>query len=166
MSFESARAWLAEHAPDLRTIDHGVSTATVREAAAALGVEDARIAKTLALRFGSRIVLVLAAGDTRLDNAKAKAAFGDRPRMLPPEDTLTVTGHPVGGVCPFGLATPLPIYCDRSLQAFDTVFPAAGSLTSSVELSPDRLAQLVGAEWTDVCSRRPVEATGQLRATA
>ncbi|MBS0504535.1 MAG: YbaK/EbsC family protein [Proteobacteria bacterium] len=154
MSFESARAWLDAHAPDLRMIDHGVSTATVREAAAALGVEEARIAKTLALRFGDRIVLVLAAGDTRLDNAKAKAAFGARPRMLAPEDALAVTGHPVGGVCPFGLATPLPIYCDVSLKDFETVFPAAGSLTSSVELAPDRLAALVGAAWTDICSRR------------
>jgi prolyl-tRNA editing enzyme YbaK/EbsC (Cys-tRNA(Pro) deacylase) len=154
MSFESARAWLAEHAPDLSTIDHGVSTATVREAAAALGVEDARIAKTLALRFGDRVVLLVAAGDTRLNNAKAKAAFGERPRMLSPEDALAVTGHPVGGVCPFGLATPLPIYCDRSLMEFETVFPAAGSLTSSVELAPDRLLHLIGAEWTDICSRR------------
>ena len=159
MSFESARAWLADHAPDLHLIDHGVSTATVREAAAALGVDDARIAKTLALRFGERIVLVLAAGDTRLDNAKAKARFGDRPRMLSPEDTLAVTGHPVGGVCPFGLATPLPIYCDESLQAFETVFPAAGSLTSSVEVAPDRLAALIGAEWTDVCNQRTNEAS-------
>jgi prolyl-tRNA editing enzyme YbaK/EbsC (Cys-tRNA(Pro) deacylase) len=157
MSFESAHAWLGVHAPDLQLIDHGVSTATVREAAAALGVEEARIAKTLALRFGDRIVLLLAAGDMRLDNAKAKAAFGARPRMLSPDEALAVTGHPVGGVCPFGLATPLPIYCDVSLKDFDTVFPAAGSLTSSVELSPARLAELVGAEWTDVCSRRPSE---------
>ena len=93
----------------------------------------------------------------RLDNAKAKAAFGTRPRMLPPEEALAVTGHPVGGVCPFGLATPLPIYCDLSLKDFATVFPAAGSLTSSVELSPDRLVELVRAEWTDVCSPRPAE---------
>ena len=157
MSFDSAQAWLARHAPDLRLIDHGTSTATVREAAAALGVEEARIAETLALRFGDRIVLLLAAGDTRLDNAKGKAAFGHRPRMLPPDETLAVTGHPVGGVCPFGLAMPLPIYCDESLRAFDTVFPAAGSLTSSVELAPARLAALVGAEWTDVCSRRADE---------
>lgn len=157
MSFESARAWLEAQAPDLRMIDHGVSTATVREAAAALGVEEARIAKTLALRFGDRIVLVLAAGDTRLDNAKAKAAFGARPRMLSPEEALAVTGHPVGGVCPFGLATPLPIYCDISLREFATVFPAAGSLTSSVELAPQRLTELVGAEWTDICSRRSTE---------
>lgn len=157
MSFETARAWLAAHAPDLRTIDHGVSTATVREAAAALGVEEARIAKTLALRLGGRTVLVLAAGDTRLDNAKAKAAFGQRPRMLPPDETLAVTGHPVGGVCPFGLAAPLPIYCDVSLREFETVFPAAGSLTSSVELPPGRLAELIGAEWIDICSRRAIE---------
>jgi len=153
MSFESACAWLAEHAPDLRLIDHGVSTATVREAAAALGVQEARIAKTLALRFGERTVLLIAAGDVRLDNTKAKAAFGHRPRMISPDETLAVTGHPVGGVCPFGLATPLPIYCDRSLRALETVFPAAGSLTSSVELPPERLASLIGAEWTDVCSR-------------
>lgn len=155
MTFETARAWLADHAPDLAIIDHGVSTATVREAAAALGVEDARIAKSLALRFGTRQVLLLAAGDMRLDNAKAKAAFGDRPRMLAPDETFAVTGHPVGGVCPFGLATPIPIYCDESLRAFDTVFPAAGSLTSSVEIAPDRLAAVIGAEWTDICSRRP-----------
>lgn len=158
MSFETARDWLSRHAPDIRMIDHGVSTATVREAAAALGVEEARIAKTLALRFGDRIVLVLAAGDTRLDNSKAKAAFGARPRMLSPDEALAVTGHPVGGVCPFGLATPLPIYCDMSLRDFETVFPAAGSLTSSVELAPGRLAELVGAEWTDVCTRRSAEA--------
>jgi prolyl-tRNA editing enzyme YbaK/EbsC (Cys-tRNA(Pro) deacylase) len=155
MSFESARDWLAHHAPDLRLIDHGVSTATVPEAAVALGVEEARIAKTLALRFGDRIVLLLAAGDMRLDNAKAKAGFGHRPRMLPADEALTVTGHPIGGVCPFGLATPLPIYCDRSLMEWDTVFPAAGSLTSSVEIAPDRLAALIGAEWADVCTVRP-----------
>jgi prolyl-tRNA editing enzyme YbaK/EbsC (Cys-tRNA(Pro) deacylase) len=154
MSFESARAWLADHAPDLQLIDHGVSTATVREAAAALGVAEARIAKTHAIRFCERVVLLLAAGDTRLDNAKAKAAFGHRPRMLPPDKTLAVTGHPVGGVCPFGLAAPLPIYCDESLREFATVFPAAGSLTSSVEVAPERLATMIGAEWTDACSRR------------
>ena len=158
MSFESARAWLADHAPDLNLIDHGVSTATVREAAAALDVDEARIAKTLALRFGERIVLLLAAGDVRLDNAKAKAAFGHRPRMLPADEALAVTGHPVGGVCPFGLATPLPIYCDESLRAFATVFPAAGSLTSSVEIPPERLAALIDAQWTDLCSRRTAKA--------
>ncbi|WP_213979137.1 YbaK/EbsC family protein [Sphingomonas sp. dw_22] len=151
MSFESARTWLAEHAPDLAIIDQGASTATVAEAAEALGVEPARIAKTLALRVGETVLLVVARGDARLDNARCKAEFGGRPRMLDPEEALALTGHAVGGVCPFGLANPLPVYCDVSLRAFGTVFPAAGSRTSSVELSPDRLAALVSMRWVDAC---------------
>lgn len=151
MSFESARAWLAEHAPDIAIIDQGASTATVAEAAEALGVEPARIAKTLALRVGEVVLLVVARGDARLDNAKCKAEFAGRPRMLDAEETLALTGHAVGGVCPFGLATPLPVYCDGSLREFATVFPAAGSRTSSVELGPDRLAELVSRRWVDVC---------------
>ncbi|HVJ00886.1 MAG TPA: YbaK/EbsC family protein [Sphingomonas sp.] len=151
MSFESAHAWLAERAPDLRIIDQGRSTATVAEAAEALGVEPARIAKTLALRVGEQLLLVVARGDARLDNAKTKAAFGGRPRMLDAEETLARTGHAVGGVCPFGLSEPLPVYCDVSLRAFDTVFPAAGSRTSSVEVAPERLAELVAKDWVDVC---------------
>ncbi|MET0307515.1 MAG: YbaK/EbsC family protein [Sphingomonas sp.] len=151
MSFETARAWLAEHAPDVAIIDQGASTATVAEAAEALGVEPARIAKTLALRVNDTVLLVVARGDARLDNAKSKAEFGGRPRMLDPEETLALTGHAVGGVCPFGLATALPVYCDVSLRAFATVFPAAGSRTSSVEVVPDRLAELVSQRWVDVC---------------
>jgi prolyl-tRNA editing enzyme YbaK/EbsC (Cys-tRNA(Pro) deacylase) len=151
MSFESARAWLVEHAPDVAIIDQGASTATVAEAAEALGVEPARIAKTLALRVGETVLLVVARGDARLDNAKCKAEFGGRPRMLDPEETLARTGHAVGGVCPFGLVTPLPVYCDASLRDFATVFPAAGSRTSSVEVAPDRLAELVSQRWVDVC---------------
>jgi prolyl-tRNA editing enzyme YbaK/EbsC (Cys-tRNA(Pro) deacylase) len=151
MSLESARAWLAEHAPDLRVIEVEESTATVAEAAAALGVEPARIAKTLALRVGGEALLIAARGDARLDNAKCKAAFGGRPRMLGPEETLALTGHPVGGVCPFGLATPLPVWCDLWLRAFDLVYPAAGSLSSSVEVAPERLAALVARGWVDAC---------------
>jgi prolyl-tRNA editing enzyme YbaK/EbsC (Cys-tRNA(Pro) deacylase) len=151
VSVESVRAWLAEHAPDLEIIDNGRSTATVAEAAEALGVEPARIAKTLAVRVKGEIFLLVARGDARLDNAKTKAAFGGRPRMLGPEETLAVTGHPVGGVCPFGLATPLPVYCDVSLRDFDTIFPAAGSLTSSVRTTPGRLADLVAKDWVDLC---------------
>lgn len=151
MSFESARAWIAEHAPDLRLIDHSRSTATVLEAAEVLGVEPARIAKTLALRVNDSVFLVLARGDARIDNAKTKAEFGGRPRMLSAGEAFEVTGHQVGGVCPFGLATPVPVYCDVSLQGFDTVFPAAGSLTSSVEVASDRLAALVSRRWVDIC---------------
>ena len=156
MSFDSVRAWLAEHAPDLAIIDNGMSTATVADAAFALGVEPARIAKTLAVRVRDETFLLVTRGDARLDNQKTKAALGGRPRMLGPEETLAVTGHPVGGVCPFGLATPIPVYCDVSLRAFDTVFPAAGSLTSSVEVTPGRLARLVAKGWIDL-SRLPAE---------
>lgn len=152
MSAESVLAFLAEKAPDLSVIDQGASTATVIEAAAALGVEPARIAKTLSLRAGDRVVLVCARGDARLNNGKAKAALGAKPRMLGAEEVEAITGHPVGGVCPFGLANPLPVYCDISLRAFDTVFPAAGSRTTSVEITPDRLAALTEAEWIDICT--------------
>ncbi|MBV8687867.1 MAG: YbaK/EbsC family protein [Alphaproteobacteria bacterium] len=151
MSFESVRTWIAQHAPDLPIIEVEASTATVAEAAEALGVAPARIAKTLAVRVGADAFLLVTRGDARLDNVKTKARFGGRPRMLGAEETLALTGHPVGGVCPFGLATPLPVYCDVSLRPFDTIYPAAGSLTSSVETSPERLAGLVSSGWVDIC---------------
>jgi prolyl-tRNA editing enzyme YbaK/EbsC (Cys-tRNA(Pro) deacylase) len=151
MSEASVRAWLAEHAPELRLIEVTQSTATVAEAAAALGVEPGRIAKTLAVRAGEQTFLLVTRGDARLDNAKTKAEFGSRPRMLGPEETLSVTSHPVGGVCPFGLATPLPIYVDLSLRPLDWVYPAAGSLNSSVRVTPQRLYDLVGSRWVDLC---------------
>ena len=152
MSESSVRAFFAEHAPDVAVIDQGVSVATVAEAAAALGVEPARIAKTLSLRIGETVALVCARGDARLNNGKAKAALGAKPRMLGADEVEALTGHPVGGVCPFGLPTPLPVYCDVSLRDFATVFPAAGSRTTSVELTPDRLAALTGAQWIDICT--------------
>jgi prolyl-tRNA editing enzyme YbaK/EbsC (Cys-tRNA(Pro) deacylase) len=150
MSLDSVRTWLAAHAPDLRIIETEASTATVNEAAEALGVEPARIAKTLAVRAGETFLLVTR-GDARLDNQKSKARFGARPRMLGSEETLALTSHPVGGVCPFGLATPLPVYLDQSLRDFDIVYPAAGSLTSSVEVTPTRLEELVSSGWVDLC---------------
>ena len=151
MTIESARAWLVQHAPDLPLIEVEESTATVDLAARALGVEPGRIAKTLAIRVREETFLVVARGDARLDNRKCKTEFGGRPRMLGPEETFELTGHPVGGVCPFGLAQPLPIYCDVSLRDFDLVYPAAGSLNSSVEVTPQRLFELVSRRWVDVC---------------
>ena len=151
MSLESVRAWLAEHAPDLPLIEVAESTATVATAAAALGVEPGRIAKTLAVRANGETFLLVARGDARLDNAKSKAAFGGRPRMLGADETLALTGHPVGGVCPFGLASDVPVYLDLSVQGFDLVYPAAGSLNTSVEVTPERLFALVGDRWVDVC---------------
>ncbi len=144
-------AWLAEHAPEARIIDQAASTATVAEAAATLGVEPGRIAKTLAFRVGDVAMLLVARGDARLDNVKCKAALGGRPRMLDAETTEALTGYALGGVCPFALATLLPVLADRSLLAYPTVFPAAGSRTTSVEFAPERLAALVGARWVDIC---------------
>jgi prolyl-tRNA editing enzyme YbaK/EbsC (Cys-tRNA(Pro) deacylase) len=152
LSLASVRAFLAEKAPDIEIIDQGASTATVNEAALALGVEPGQIAKTLSIRVQDDIILVVARGDARLDNRKTKATFGGRPRMLGAEEVEALTGHPVGGVCPFGLATPMPIYCDQSLKDFAEVYPAAGSRTSSVRLTPERLAALIDARWVDVCS--------------
>ena len=159
MSLESVRAWLAKYAPDLPLIEVEESTATVDTAARALGVEPGRIAKTLAVRAGEHLFLVVARGDARLDNRKCKEEFGARPRMLGSEETLEVTGHPVGGVCPFGLKSPLPILLDVSLKHFDIVYPAGGSLNTSVKVSPDRLFELVGTSWVDLC-RLPGEAAG------
>lgn len=151
MSSDSVRRWLAQEAPDLELIEVGESTATVETAARALGVEPARIAKTLAVRAGDEVFLLVARGDARLDNAKCKAEFGARPRMLGPEETLELTSHPIGGICPFGLATPLPVYLDVSLRPFDSVYPAAGSLNTSVKVTPERLFELVGSRWVDLC---------------
>lgn len=151
MSLESVRAFFAEKAPDIAIIELPTSTATVALAAEAHGVEPGRIAKTLSLRVGERSVLVVARGDARLDNRKLKEALGGKAKMLGAEEVVALTGHPVGGVCPFGLATPLPVYCDVSLRAFDEVLPAAGALHSAVRIDPERLAALVEADWVDVC---------------
>ena len=151
MSFESVRTWLADHAPDLRLIEAHASTATVADAAETLGVSPGQIAKTLTVRAGAETFLVVARGDARLDNQKCKAAFHARPRMLDAEETLKLTGHIVGGVCPFGLATPLPVYLDVSLRDFPIVYPAGGSRNASVEVAPERLYELVGKSWVDIC---------------
>ena len=160
MSAESVRAWLAERAPDLRYIEVAESTATVAAAAQALGVEPGRIAKSLAVRAGEQLFLLVARGTARLDNRTCKDAFGARPRMLGPEETLAVTGHPIGGVCPFDLNGPIPVYLDETLKAFDVVYPAGGSLNTSVEIPTDRLFELVGERWVDLC-RLPEEPGGK-----
>jgi Cys-tRNA(Pro) deacylase len=151
LSLESVRADLARKAPDIAIIHHELSTATVMDAALAHGCEPGQIAKTLSLRLGDKVVLLVARGDARLDNKKAKAALGAKPRMLSAEEVEAITGHPVGGVTPFGLASELPVYCDVSLKAFEEVIPAAGNRNSSLRISPDRLAALVNATWVDAC---------------
>jgi prolyl-tRNA editing enzyme YbaK/EbsC (Cys-tRNA(Pro) deacylase) len=155
MSLESVRAFFAEKAPDISVIESQQSSATVPLAAVAYGVEPARIAKTLSLRVGERVVLIVTSGTSRMDNRKVKALFGGKPKMLGLDEVAEITGHEVGGVCPFGLKTPLPIYCDISMKEFDIVVPAAGSTHSAVRIAPERLAQLTSAEWVDVCEVRP-----------
>jgi len=150
MSLQSVKAFFAANAPDIEIIELPESTATVELAARGHGVEPAQIAKTLCLKVGDKALLVVASGTARLDNRKAKAAFGGKVKMPDAEEVVALTGHPVGGVCPFGLANPLPVYCDISLKPFDEVIPAAGSTHSALRISPARIAALTDAEWVDV----------------
>jgi len=151
MSLETVRAFFASRAPDITVLVTATSSATVDEAAATHGVEPAPIAKTLSLRVGERVVLVVVSGTARLDNRKVKDTFGRRASMLSGDEVEAITGHPVGGVCPFGLKEPLPIYCDVSLKRFDEIVPAAGARNSAVRINTMRMAELIGAEWVDVC---------------
>lgn len=151
MSLQSVRTDLAARAPDLAVEVTDNSTATVQLAAEVHGVEPGQIAKTLCIRIRDEEVLLVTRGDARLDNQKSKTAFGGRPRMLGPEDVLRLTSHQVGGVCPFGLPAPLPIYLDTSLKIYDLVIPAGGDTHASVKLSVNRLAELCGNKWVDAC---------------
>jgi len=153
MTVEAVRAFLALNAPDLEVVELEASTATVEMAARGHGVAPAQIAKTLSLRIKDRALLIVTCGDARLNNRKIKNVLGGKPRMLGADEVVSLTGHPVGGVCPFGLATPLPVYCDVSLRTFGEVVPAAGSTNSALRIAPERMATLVGAEWIDVCDR-------------
>ena len=151
MSLNSVRDDLAARAPDLSVEVTENSTATVQLAADVHGVEPGQIAKTLCIRVRDEEVLLVTRGDARLDNQKSKTAFGGRPRMLGPEDVLRLTSHQVGGVCPFGLPAPLPIFLDASLKIYDLVIPAGGDTHASVKLSVGRLADLCGNKWVDAC---------------
>ncbi len=156
MSLASVQADLAARAPDLMVEVTEHSTATVQLAADVHGVEPGQIAKTLCIRVSGEVLLLVTRGDARLDNQKSKAAFGGRPRMLGAEEVEQLTSHQVGGVCPFGLPQPLPIYLDASLRVYDMVIPAGGSTHASVRLSVERLAELCGGKWVDAC-QPPVE---------
>ncbi|PAD27465.1 EBSC protein [Niallia circulans] len=152
MSLENVQAYLSKwnREKDIRLFT--TSSATVLEAAETLGVEPQRIAKTLSFRKGNNAILIVAAGDAKIDNKKFKQAFSEKPKMLSPEEVLEKTGHAVGGVCPFGLTEDLPVYLDKSLKRFSTVFPACGSSNSAIELTNEELYIYGNAvEWVDVC---------------
>ena len=153
MSIEKGRAYFRELGMEDRVIEFEVSSATVDLAAKALGVEGARIAKTLSFKTPDTCLLILAAGDARIDNHKYKAFFHTKAKMLTADEVLEKIGHPVGGVCPFGIDPSIPVYLDVSLKRFETVFPAVGSERSAIELNLDELYRYSNArEWIDVCS--------------
>jgi len=151
MSLESVRQFFAERAPEIDIIELEESTATVDLAAKAHKVEPGQIAKTLSLKVKDQVILVVTRGDARLDNRKLKQALGAKARMLSSDEVVSWTGHPVGGVCPFGLENPLTVYCDVSLRHFPEVLPAAGAIHSAVRIAPEYMAKLTDAEWVDVC---------------
>nr|CAD6428116.1 YbaK/EbsC family protein [Rhizobium sp. Q54] len=151
MSLSSVQEFFAARAPDIEVLVTEASSATVPLAAAAHGVAPEQIAKTICIRVKDMVALIVMAGTSRLDNRKFKDRFGTKPRMVAPEEVLEMTSHPVGGVCPFGLRTPLPVLCDVSLRIFDIVIPAAGAPNAAVRINPLRLAELTEAEWVDLC---------------
>ena len=152
MSIADVKKYFADYHLPLEIIEFTISTATVELAATALGVEPARIAKTMAIRLRDRDILILTKGDIRLDNRKFKDYFGEKPKFIGLDEVEAVTGHPVGGVCPFGLKRPLPIYLDQSLKVFDYVFPAGGGPNTAVKIQVDFLEKITGAAFIDVCS--------------
>lgn len=149
---DRVRAYLAPYGLSDRVMEFPVSSATVELAAQAVGTIGARIAKTLSFQDESGCMLIVTAGDAKIDNTAFKARFHRKARMLTAEEALARTGFAVGGVCPFALDPSIPVYLDTSLQRFETVFPACGSGNSAIELAPDRLFTLSGARgWIDVC---------------
>ena len=151
MSIERVRAFMRERNMEDRILEFDVSSATVALAAEAVGCAPERIAKTLSFLVDGGAVLVVAAGDARVDNPKFKAQFHTKAKMLSPEEVVNLVGHAVGGVCPFAVNEGVKVYLDESLRRFETVFPACGSANSAIELTLSELEQLSGGEWIDVC---------------
>ena len=152
MSIEKGRAYFRTLGIEDRVLEFDVSSATVELAAKAVGVEGARIAKTLSFKTPEGCMLILAAGDARIDNHRFKETFHMKAKMLTADEVLELVGHPVGGVCPFGCNEGVPVYLDESLKRFETVFPAVGSANSAIELTLDELFRYSKAiEWVNVC---------------
>ncbi len=152
MSLESVQLQFTDRNWPLQVIQFEVSTATVELAANALGVEPGRIAKTMALRLKDKDILVLAKGDVRLDNKKFKTTFGTKAKFIKSDEVEDVTGHPIGGVCPFGLVRPMEVFLDESLKIYDVVYPAGGTPSSAVRIDLDTLENVTNAQWVNVCT--------------
>lgn len=152
MSIEKVRAYFASYGMEDRILEFPVSSATVELAAQALGCEGKRIVKPLAFGVDGKAILICAAGDAKVDNAKYKARFGVKAKMLSHDDAAAMIGHAVGGVCPFAVNEGVEVYLDESIKRFETVFPAAGSSNSAIELTIPEMEQYSGfTAWVDVC---------------
>lgn len=152
MAIEKVREYFKQWGREEDILEFDTSSATVELASEALGVEPCRIAKTLSFQSEEGALLILAAGDAKIDNGKFKTEFNMKARMLPPEEVLKYTGHAIGGVCPFGLIKSLPVYLDISLKRFDYVYPACGSGNSAIKLTCPELEQYSKyLKWVDVC---------------
>lgn len=152
MAIDKVKAYFATLGREADVMEFPTSSATVELAAAAVGCEPARIAKTLSFAVGDRVALVVCAGDARIANPKFKAQFSCKPRMLPAEDAEERIGHAVGGVCPFAVNEGCDVYLDELLRRFEVVYPACGSSNSAIALTLDELAAYIpGSSWVDVC---------------
>lgn len=153
MSLENVKAHFRQWNREQDVMEFNTSSATVEQAAETIGVEAARIAKTLSFRGeGDQAILIVAAGDAKIDNKRFREFFGFKARMLTPDEVLEQTGHAIGGVCPFGLRNPLNVYLDVSMKRFETIFPACGSTNSAIELSCEEIyLYALGKDWVDVC---------------
>ena len=152
MAFEKAKEWLKQWGFEDRVLEFDVSSATVELAAVAVGCEPARIAQSLTFKVGEKAVLIVTAGDQKIDNHKYKAQFATKAKMLTAEEVEYFTGHRIGGVCPFGVGPEVSVYLDESLKKFETIYPACGSSNSAVRLTPEELERCSGSlGWIDVC---------------
>ncbi|MBU5316708.1 YbaK/EbsC family protein [Clostridium bornimense] len=152
MAIESVREYFRKYGLEGRIQEFNVSSATVSLAAEALNCEEKRIAKSLAFMVDDNVILIVAAGDTKIDNSKYKSTFHKKAKMLSPNEVLELVGHGIGGVCPFGIKNGVSVYLDISLKRFETVFPACGSSNSAIELTIEELEKYSGyIEWVDVC---------------
>ena len=152
MAIEKVRDYFKKYNMENRIMEFNVSSATVELAAEAVGVIPARIAKTLSFKSEEGCLLIVTAGDSKIDNSKFKKEFSMKAKMLPPEEVLTLVGHAIGGVCPFAIDENIPVYLDESMKRFHTVFPACGSSNSAIELTCEELYKYSNAEkWVDVC---------------
>lgn len=155
MSEQRVRKYLKKYNMEDRIIKVDESSATVKEAAESLGTEEARIAKSLSFYLKDKYIVIVTAGDTKIDNSKYKHTFGEKAHMVPGDEVLDKIGHPVGGVCPFAVNDGVIVYLDESLKRFETVFPACGSTDSAIELTIEELEKTSNyLKWIDVCKLR------------